>query len=272
VRGQGIKTAKQYAEWARSDKRPADIPAAPAEYYQGEGWTNWHDFLGWGPYRGDALRSYDESRDAVRAKGFKSLAGFREWARSGQKPDDIPAAPDAFYRGKGWTSWPDFLGTDNVRGRSRNYTDSRAFMCPIGLKTRKEFEAWAKSDNRPADIPVAPEVVYAGKGWAGWGDFLGTNKPRRGFVRLYDEARAFVNPLGLKSVQEHQAWAKSSNRPPDIPSHPDRAYAGQGWTSWGDYLGTGNYRGNDLRAYDDARAFVIPMGFTGQQQYFAWAS
>ncbi len=33
---------------------------------------------------------------------------------------------------------------------------------------------------KPADIPNDPAMVYKGKGWVYWGDFLGTDrKPRK---------------------------------------------------------------------------------------------
>ena len=33
-----------------------------------------------------------------------------------------------------------------------------------------------------------------------------------------------------------RAW-RASDRPADVPAHPDRDYAGQGWAGWVDFLG-----------------------------------
>ena len=44
----------------------------------------------------------------------------------------------------------------------------------LGLKTIKEWDAWCKSEARPSGIPTAPHQTYKGKGWQGYGHWLGT--------------------------------------------------------------------------------------------------
>ena len=63
---------------------------------------------------------------------------------------------------------------------------------PKALPGKKAWEAWSKSGARPPDIPADPRYAYNGKGWAGYGDWLGTGtvkhntgngrrgRPRRG--------------------------------------------------------------------------------------------
>ena len=48
--------------------------------------------------------------------------------------------------------------------------------------------------------------------------------------------------LGLKSETEWRDYCKSGKKPADIPANPHKAYAEAGWTSWGDWLGTGRTR------------------------------
>ena len=57
--------------------------------------------------------------------------------------------------------------------------------------------------------------------------------------RKFDDARAFVHGLGLKSADEWRDYCKSGKKPADIPSNPDLTYAEAGWAGWGDWLGTG---------------------------------
>ena len=96
-----------------------------------------------------------------------------------------------------------------------------------------------------------PNKVYADSGWAGWGDFLGKS------WRPFDEARAFVRPLGLKSEREWRAFSQSGKRPADIPSYPARTYADAGWAGWSDWLGNGGRRrGARWRPFGEARAHV----------------
>ncbi|XRB04428.1 methyltransferase domain-containing protein [Pycnococcus provasolii] len=49
-------------------------------------------------------------------------------------------------------------------------------------------------------------------------------------LKSFEDARAYVRTLGLKSVKEWWAWSASCARPHDIPGHPHATYASSGWT------------------------------------------
>ena len=72
--------------------------------------------------------------------------------------------------------------------------------------------------------------------------------------RSFEDARAYVRTLGLKSNEKWREWSKSGKRPHDIPSHPDVTYASSGWISYPDFLGyadskvTGTYKRNAAAA------------------------
>ena len=67
----------------------------------------------------------------------------------------------------------------------------------------------------------------------------------RANMRRFVEARAFVRTLGLKTAAEWRAYARTE-RPRDIPAAPYKTYKGNGWTDWGDWLGTGRKRQSSL--------------------------
>ena len=118
----------------------------------------------------------------------------------------------------------------------RPFDEARAFVRPLGLKSEKEWRAFSQSENRPADIPSQPGRTYADAGWAGWSDWLGSGGRRRGAGwRPFDQVRAFVRALELKSLTAWRAWCNSGRRPADIPSNPNKVYAE--WVSWSDCLG-----------------------------------
>ena len=52
-----------------------------------------------------------------------------------------------------------------------------------------------------------------------------------------EEARDYARSLGLRSQREWQARAKSGALPADVPTNPDKIYAGKGWQGLGDWLG-----------------------------------
>jgi hypothetical protein len=96
----------------------------------------------------------------------------------------------------------------------------------------------------PKEIPRKPDVVYKGKGWKGWGDWLGTDRVanQRRELLPFVEAREFVHQLKLKSYHE---WALyrigklpgKKPRPSFIPSDPYGHYKNKGWVSWPDWFG-----------------------------------
>ena len=53
----------------------------------------------------------------------------------------------------------------------RSYDEAITFVHAQGIKSQSQWEAWRKTDARPADIPTNPERVYKGMSWGHW---LGT--------------------------------------------------------------------------------------------------
>ena len=240
----GIKSQDEWEELSKSGNRPPDIPTNPARVYKGEGWLSWGDFLGYNKgYVAGEWRDFEEARNCVWILGFKSHDEWKEWSKSKKKPHDIPSRPDRVYKGEGWLSWGDFLGYNKgyVAGEWRDFEEARNCVWILGLnKSHDEWKEWSKSKKKPHDIPSRPDRVYKGEGWLSWGDFLGYNKGYEyvaGEWRGFEEARDCVWSLGLESKDEWQELSKSGNRPPDIPTNPARVYKGEGWLSWGDFLG-----------------------------------
>mmetsp|Transcript_17184 Transcript_17184/g.42666 ORF Transcript_17184/g.42666 Transcript_17184/m.42666 type:complete len:510 (+) Transcript_17184:75-1604(+) len=58
---------------------------------------------------------------------------------------------------------------------------------------------------------------------------------RRSFVD-YAKFCNLVGPLQLRTARGYFEWARSGARPVDVPSHPERYYAGKGWSSWKEAL------------------------------------
>ena len=78
------------------------------------GWKGYADFLG-NPNTGmrknhTNWRSLEAATTYVQALGLKSVEAWREWRKSGARPEDIPAAPHQVYKKQGWVGYPEFLG------------------------------------------------------------------------------------------------------------------------------------------------------------------
>lgn len=106
-----LQTGKEWLRYCKSGKRPKDIPANPRGTYEKE-WMGWGDWLGTGTIAKfeRVYRPYKKARAFTRSLNLKSANEWREYSKSGKKPNDIPAAPERTYENKGWTNWGDWLG------------------------------------------------------------------------------------------------------------------------------------------------------------------
>ena len=101
------------------------------------------------------FRSFKEAKEFVRHLDLESSTDYRRYARSGKRPDDIPANPQLQYKGRGWIDWPDFLSTQKKKGHDKTgrfttknwlpFKQARAKVRSRGLKSFIEFKNyWAR--------------------------------------------------------------------------------------------------------------------------------
>jgi 3-mercaptopyruvate sulfurtransferase SseA len=250
VRSLGLKSQVEWQAYYKSGEKPDDIPAFPQKSYADD-WVNLADWLGNGKRTGD-WRPFEEARTFVHNLGLKSAKEWAAYGKSGNRPDDIPAAPQRSYADD-WVNLADWLGNGKWTGDWRPFEEARTFVHNLGLKSAREWGAYCKSGEKPDDIPAFPRQVYAGD-WVNWPDWLGNGK-WTGDWRPFEETRTFVRGLGLKSRMEWRAYCKSGEKPDDIPHNPDRSYAGD-WVNWLDWLGNGK-RAGDWRPFEGVKGIIL---------------
>jgi len=208
------------------------------------------------------FRSFTEARKFVQKLGLKGEKEWREYFRSGNKPDDIPRSPHFVYKNKGWTNYGDWLGTGRIatfKRKYRTFDDARKFVHALKLKNADQWRKYSSSDKRPEDIPSTPPVTYKNKGWTTYGDWLGTGviAPRLRKYRSFEDARKFSSSLNLKTYNEWQEYSTSGNKPDDIPRAPHLIYKNKGWKNMGDWLGTGRVADQlkQYRKFSDAKKY-----------------
>lgn len=270
VRSLGLKGGTEWRTWAKSGKRPLNIPASACTFYKGK-WVNWGDWLGTGNLHNAELvfMPFEEARAIVRNLGLTNRAEYRVWANTSR---DIPKRPDHFY--EEWQGWGDWLGTGNVAPGDRiflSFEEARAFVRTLKLRSKTAWIMWAKTDARSKDkIPASPSVTYSQE-WEGWGDWLGTGniKPGDRVFLSFEKARTFARGLGLKSKAEWTAWW-SKKRPTDIPGSPNRYSE---WKGYGDWLGTDNIKcvKKEYLPFEEARALVRRLELKSATTWRAWA-
>jgi superfamily II DNA or RNA helicase len=248
----------------KKGKLPSDIPVCPNNTYKYKGWSSWGDWLGTGVIAPSLkkYRSFKQARAFARILRLKNSAEWREYCRGkmpekGSLPSDIPVCPNQTYKNAGWTGIGDWLGTETVANHLRKYRpfeEARSFARSLCLKGVADWRMFCggkmpEKGGLPTDIPAAPDHVYSGKGWGGFGDWLGTGSVAT-FLRSYrsfEEARSFVHSLELKGEAHWRDYCRKrvlekGSLPLDIPANPSKVYAKNGWTSWADWLGTARTR------------------------------
>jgi superfamily II DNA or RNA helicase len=279
-----LKSNTAWRKLLASGNLPRDIPSHPDRQYVGLGWESWGDWLGTGNIANyfKEFLPYKEAEIFAKSLGLKTNGDWKkycdgEYIEKPPLPANIPKAPEPTYKGKGWVSWGVWLGTGNFAPGEieyMTYSQAQSFVSNIGIKSGTEWRLYCKGElhgkpPKPANLPVAVEAIYKGKGWVSWGEFLGTGMvaPSKLTYRNYEDAESFVKSLGLKSVSDWKKYIKGHypdkpTCPTDIPATPHQVYKNSGWKSWGTFLGSGSIATRKMKyiSYSDAEAFVHKLG------------
>jgi hypothetical protein len=115
--GLGVTSSKQFRDLCEAGERPDRIPSNPDQYYTKQGtWPGtWPKFLRTGERnaKGKSYVGLDELRSLVRKDGIISTSQYKKWPERIRRTD-IPAAPDRYFKGKGWIDWYDLFGTERL--------------------------------------------------------------------------------------------------------------------------------------------------------------
>jgi len=221
------------------------------------------------------FRDFKKARKFVHSLKLKNDAEWREFSISDQRPADIPSAPNVTYKSE-WKGLGDWLGTGTISPSEKSkkylpFPKAREFVHLLKFKNKQEWEDFSKSGKKPDDIPTAPWESYKNKGWISMDDFLGhgriSNTAKK--FQSYDYVCAFARKLALKSSNEWRVYCKSGKKPDDIPHNPNRIYQNKGWTTWGDFFGTGIIAGTKLEywSFPKARKFVLDRGLKSRAEW-----
>jgi hypothetical protein len=216
VQGEKLNKTKGWRKWVRDGKKPPDIPAHPDRKYRRQGWVSWPDFLGYDARKSAAqMRPFEEARAHARQLNLHNYCDWKEYSRTGSRPPDVPSHPDEIYSGKGWISWPDFLGYDLPPELQKlPYEDARNYIRPLKLKGYNGFRQWKREGKRPPCIPSHPDAKYRNSGWVSWSDFLGCSPRIETTIQTTAKKRPFA--LLLDAIQ---LSTQSDNCPPPLIAH-----------------------------------------------------
>jgi hypothetical protein len=111
IKGYKIKSETEWRRFAKSSKRPIDIPSNPSSVFK-KMWKGWNYWLGTEniSHKKIEIRSYEKAREFAQKLNLKNENQWYIYCKSGKKPSDIPRNVSKRYLNKGWISWDDFLG------------------------------------------------------------------------------------------------------------------------------------------------------------------
>lgn len=265
VRALGLQSRKEWFDYCKSGSKPHDIPKSLSDYYKGE-FVSWGDVLGTN-YVAPQRRSYrlfEEARKFAQALCLKNREEWKEYCKSGDKPEDIPSHPTHY---KKWTYWGDFLGSGesprNVEYLS--FHEARAIVRTHCFRTGDDWKLFAKSKDRPVNIPSNPRYVYS-KEFVSMSDWIGSDyiPTTKRVYRDIESAKLYVHSLNLKNQHEYRELSKQGKLPQDIPGTPQGVYQNKGWQGWIDYLG---YEVKTFLDFNNARKWSRTSGIKSRRQW-----
>jgi len=267
-----LKDSKDWSNFCKSGKKPKDIPSDPRSVYKKE-WKSMGDWLDTGSIASfnRSYKLFSDARKFVHSLKLKNGNDWRNYCKSGKKPEDIPNTPSSVYKNE-YVYMGDWLGTGNIPNTKRKFLPFhkvRKFVHSLNLKSETEWKKYYASKKRPLNIPSNPKKVYP-QNFKGFGDWLGTGNAntRERVFRDFKKARIFVHSLNLKGVEDWRRYTKSKNFPNDFPVTPEKSYKNKGWKGYGDFLGTGNVATQEkisLR-YNNAKKIIQKWNFIKTQQ------
>lgn len=265
VHSLGFKSRKQWTEYCKNNSLPPDIPASPRDVYLDNGWVSWGDWLGSGTQRSTDIEflPFDQAKDYARQLNLKSETEWRRYIKSGKKPNNIPSAPWLVYKDKGWKNIKDWLGTDFLP-----YNEAQEFTNNLNFLSIKEWRLFAKSKNKPCNIPSTPQDVYLNNGWVSWEVWLGVDKIKGAQKTLlsFPKAKEYVHKLGFNRKSKWEKYCKNGEKPDFLPWAPDKVYRNQGWISWEDWLGAKIIVKKYL-SYEEAKTYIRKQGLASGTEW-----
>ena len=236
----GIKSAKEWLKYAKSNERPSDIPSNPQRTYKYIGWISWEDWLGNQNISFGKVKwlDFESARKIVHNKNLLNEKEWLDWSKSDEFPNNIPRVPRSKYKNSGWKGMTDWLGCQkNIFGIYLPFEEARTFVRSLEMKNVKEWNKFKKSQKKPIDIPASPEKVYKSNGWLNWTDWLGKTPDWNGEYLDYESAKNYARTFLLNSMKEWRNHTKNPKFPFDIPKSPHSYYKNKGWKGWADFLG-----------------------------------
>ena len=153
-----ITTTAEWSAWCASEAKHAHIPSRPDRVYLGKGWRGWPHWLGADPDGKTSFPGDPAAHDC----------GPPATADDAGDASDASSASSASTGNGGAVRFPQ----PAALVPPFKYKRAQEFARLLSLAGEEDWRQWCATGVRPNRIPEHPDVVYAGKGWRGWGKWL----------------------------------------------------------------------------------------------------
>lgn len=250
---------KAWKKYSISGKRPENIPLNPKKEYTLE-WKNWNDWLGITKRK---YLPFDEAKSFVMLQNLESEQEWKLFYKSGKLSENIPINPKNVYTSK-WNGWDDWLG--NFDRDYLPFGEAKKEVGKLLFEYSSEWKEYCKSGNKPKNIPAKPDLIYKDK-WSGWDDWFGVfDRP----YLSYGEQREFVSKLNFTSSSQWTEYAKSGNKPKNIPANPFKYFGNFMKISFDFYDWLGMNKKTYL-PFEDARKYVRSLKLKNYEEFRTWS-
>lgn len=268
-----LKTVTEWYKYAKSSKRPYNIPFHPKREYAKEfeimgGWNYWLNseiINNWDI--SENKFSYKEAKNFLKIKckrKIQSMGDFNKW-KNGKLNLNVPKFPDRMPKnprnayGKNWISTYDFFTKDAKKIKIGDYPhfkyekisfeELKEICQKHKLQTRSECTKWLRANKEffykmGKYAPIKGGEAY--KEFEGWGKFLNSKNSMvigKSIKKMsYVKAKLFLSELKLKSKNDFYKFLKKEihtnyNIPNELPRAPREYYLRKGkWKGWEDFI------------------------------------
>lgn len=217
--------------------------------------------------------------------GGSSAAGGPTWETDRPTSPPTPTTPTATTAGAatatGWgrtrppwraspTSPSTSSGTSSASWGSRPAWSTSPGSAANWTASRLPHRASRRTRTAPTPTPAGPPGATSSAPTSSPATTASTSLSRR-------RARSPTSSVCATTTSGRTGAAATSPTAPrpraDLPASPDTAYRDRGWTTWGDFLGTGlvAYTLREFRGFEDARAFPRDLDVTTVTEWRVYA-
>jgi hypothetical protein len=182
--------------------------------------------------------SYDEVKIwVINNLNIQSKNEWYQYVKNNELPNFIPSNPREVYLKRGWVSWGDFLGSNNIWDNNIKYLDfnvAKKILKKFNISSATEYKKLFEENKLPKGLPRKPNRYYKKRGWVSWGDFLSNGLVANQLKEFYtyEEFKSEINKLNLTTFTSFKKYIKENKKNKKIPTNPNIIYKNKGWVGW----------------------------------------